>query len=103
MAGIIKSLKLGHLRVSMVIRHKWESYRNSEYSTRLMDDITLWHRRYQLGIWFKKDMAVGTRKKGKAMFSSSNLSPSWYIGFDLIWIKVWFNFSWRVLTFKIDD
>jgi len=48
-------------------------------------------------------MAVGTRKKGKAMFSSSNLSPSWYIGFDLIWVKLWFNFSRRVLTFKIDD
>ena len=103
MAGIVKSFKLGHLRVSMVSRHKCENYRNSEYSTRLMDDITLWHRRYQLGIWFKKDMAVGTRKKGKAMFSSSNLSPSWYIGFDLIWVKLWFNFSWRVLTFKIDD
>jgi len=48
-------------------------------------------------------MAVGTRKKGKALFSRSNLSPSWYIGFDLIWVKLWFNFSWKVLTFKIDD
>ena len=103
MAGIVKSLRLGHLKTTMVIRHKWESYRNSEYSTKMMDDITLWHRRYQLGIWFKKDMAVGTRVKGKGMFNKSNLSPSWYIGFDLIWVKLWFNFSRKVLTFKIDD
>lgn len=103
MAGIIKSLKLGHFQTTMVIRHKWESYKNSEYSTKLMDDSTLWHSRYELGIWFRKDMAVGTRVKGKAMFSKSNLSPSWYIGFNLIWIKVWFNFNWKVLTFKIDD
>lgn len=103
MAGIIKTLKLGHFQTTMVIRHKWESYLDSDYSTKLMDDITLWHRRYELGIWFKKDMAVGTRLKGKAMFSKSNLSPSWYIGFNLIWIKVWFNFNWKVLTLKIDD
>lgn len=83
MAGIIKSLKLGHFQTTMVIRHKWESYKNSEYSTKLMDDITLWHRRYELGIWFKKHIAVGTSVKGKAMFSKSNLSPSWYIGFNL--------------------
>lgn len=103
MAGIIKSFNIGQLRVAMVVRHKWESYKNSDYSTKMMDDITLWHRRYQLGIWFKKEMAVGTRKKGKSMFSKSNLSPSWYIGFDLIWVKLWFNFSWRVLHLKIED
>jgi len=98
MAGIVKRLKLGHLAITLVVRHRWEKGED-----RLLDEITLWHRRYQLGVWFKKELAVGTRKKGLALFSNSNLSPSWYIGFELIWVKLWFNFSWRVLTFKIDD
>lgn len=102
MAGIIKSFSIGHLRTTLVIRHKWENYKGDK-SERFLDEITLWHRRYQLGIWVKREMAVGTRKRGEALFSESNLSPSWYIGFDLIWVKLWFNFSWRVLHLKIKD
>ena len=85
---MIKAIKIGHLRITLVLRHQWEK---EEPETFLMRSTR------QLGLFFRKDRAVGTRKRGRAMFDRDNLSPSYMLGLNLIWAKTWVCVDWRVL------
>ena len=85
---MIKAIKIGHLRITWVLRHQWEK---EEPETFLMRSTR------QLGFFFRKDRAVGTRKRGRAMFDRDNLSPSYMLGLNLIWAKTWICVDWRVL------
>ena len=87
----IMKINLGHLKISGVFRHRWD---NPEH--RLVSNSE-W-RMKQLGIFFKKTLCVGTSKKGKEMFKEDNLSPSYMFGINLIWVKMWVEVSWKVLT-----
>ena len=87
---MIKAIKIGHLRITWVIRHQWEK---DEPETFLMRSTR------QLGLFFRKDRAVGTRKKGRSMFDKGNLSPSYMFGLNLIWAKTWISVDWRVMHF----
>ena len=61
-----KELNIGKLNIIFVFKHKWEKEQQriySEFNTK------------QLGLFWRKDMVVGRRKKGKAMFDSDNLVP----------------------------
>jgi hypothetical protein len=46
-------------------------------------------------------MVVGRRKKGKAMFDSDNLVPSYLFGINLIVCKFWLNLDINSLNIKI--
>ena len=85
---MIKAIKIGHLRITWVLRHQWEK---EEPETFLMRSTR------ELGFFFRKDRAVGTRKRGRAMFDRDNLSPSYMFGLNLIWAKTWICVDWRVL------
>jgi hypothetical protein len=87
---MIKKIKIGHLRITWVIRHQWEK---NEPETFLMRSTR------ELGLFFRKSMAVGTRKRGRAMFDGDNLSPSYMFGLKLIWAKTWISVDWRVMHF----
>jgi hypothetical protein len=56
----------------------------------------------ELGLFWRKDMSVGRRKKGKAMFDSDNLVPSYMIGVNLIVCKFWVTFDINVLHININ-
>jgi hypothetical protein len=76
MAGKIARCKLGHLTITAVFRHQWDS------------PTDIYHSRYEfkprkLGIWWKT-------------------SPSLMVGLNLIWAKCWIDFGWEILTLKID-
>ena len=69
-----KELNIGKLNIIFVFKHKWEKEQQriySEFNTK------------QLGLFWRKDMVVGRRKKGKAMFDSDNLVPSYLFGINL--------------------
>lgn len=85
----ILSFKIGSLRIKFVFRHKFEKHRT------MFDDPSF--RKYELGIWFKKNLCVGTNKKGKAAFSKDNLCPEYMIGINLLVAKLWLTVSWNVL------
>lgn len=85
------SLRIGHLNINFVIRHMFERYAD-------WNDKRSWKKK-SLGIWFEKTMCVGTKLTGKEMFSSSNLCPEYKIGVNLLVLKFWFSFSWKVLHF----
>jgi tetrahydromethanopterin S-methyltransferase subunit F len=92
MPAKIAKMKLGHLTIKAVFRHKWDSpedaYVNSvEYKTK------------RLGIFARRSLGVGTKLKGKALFTKGNLFPIYLVGVDLIVAKAWLEFSWRVRTF----
>ena len=87
---MIKKIKIGHLRITWVIRHQWEK---DEPETFLMRSTR------ELGLFFRKSMAVGTRKRGRDMFDKGNLSPSYMFGLNLIWAKTWISVDWRVMHF----
>jgi hypothetical protein len=87
-----KDFNIGKLNLLFVFRHKWEKEQQriySEFNTK------------QLGLFWRKDMVVGRRKKGKAMFDSDNLVPSYMFGVNLIVCKFWFNVGFDSLNIKI--
>jgi hypothetical protein len=95
MAGKIARCKLGHLTITAVFRHQWDSPKD------------IYHNKWEfkpraLGIWWSSSRAVGTTKKGKEAFSEDNMMPTLMIGLNLIWAKCWIDFGWKILTFKID-
>jgi hypothetical protein len=87
-----KELNIGKLNIILVFKHKWEKEQQriySEFNTK------------QLGLFWRKDMVVGRRKKGKAMFDSDNLVPSYLFGINLIVCKFWLNLDINSLNIKI--
>lgn len=97
MGPYIKRIKIGDLTVKFVFRHYWENEK----------DLPIWERRNnfrrkELGFWFQKSLAVGTKKKGKEAFSESNLVPSYMLGMNLIYAKCWITIDRNVLHIKID-
>lgn len=93
----IKRLNIGDLTIKFVFRHYWENEK----------DLPIWERRNnfrrkELGFWFQKSLAVGTKKKGKEAFSESNLVPSYMLGMNLIYAKCWITIDRNVLHIKID-
>lgn len=87
-----KELNIGKLNIIFVFKHKWEKEQQriySEFNTK------------QLGLFWRKDMVVGRRKKGKAMFDSDNLVPSYLFGINLVVCKFWLNLDINSLNIKI--
>jgi hypothetical protein len=87
-----KELNIGKLNLIFVFKHKWEKEQQriySEFNTK------------QLGLFWRKDMVVGRRKKGKAMFDSDNLVPSYLFGINLVVCKFWLNLDINSLNIKI--
>ena len=87
-----KELNIGKLNIILVFKHKWEKEQQriySEFNTK------------QLGLFWRKDMVVGRRKKGKARFDSDNLVPSYLFGINLIVCKFWLNLDINSLNIKI--
>lgn len=87
-----KEFNIGKLNIIFVFKHKWEKEQQriySEFNTK------------ELGLFWRKDMVVGRRKKGKAMFDSDNLVPSYLFGINLIVCKFWLNLDINSLNIKI--
>jgi hypothetical protein len=91
---MIKKLKIGSLTFKFVFRHKWDNLESDRVFHRLS-----WKTK-ELGIFFRKDMCVGIDTTGRKMFNVSNLMPSYLLGFNLIWCKLWFELDWKVLRFE---
>jgi len=92
MAGKIGKLKIGPLFIKGVFRHKWDDPDDS-YHTKIE------YKTKKLGIFFRKDMCIGTTKKGRDMFTRDNHYPSYMFGLNLIWAKCWITIDWKVLHF----
>ena len=90
----IAKMKLGHLTIKAVFRHKWDSPEDPYVST-------VEYKTKRLGVFARRSLAVGTKYKGKAIFRKGNLFPVYLIGMDLIVAKTWLEFSWRVRTFSM--
>jgi len=89
----ILRINLGALRIRLVFRHRFEKYMD------LSDTHSMWGK-WELGMWFKKSMCIGTKYTGKNMFSKNNLFPDYTVGVNLLWFKVWMTVSWNVLEFR---
>jgi hypothetical protein len=95
MPGKIGKIRLGHLRITAVFRHQWDSPEIGWYGRHQFKNR-------QLGVFWKKHLCVGTAKEGKNMFDKDNLYPSYMIGLYLIWAKCWIEVSWKVLELTTD-
>ena len=94
---MVKKIKIGRFKATFVLRHRWESDRS-------ISNYEVWRMRkeYELGIWFKRNKAVGTVKRGqdsqetaKKTFASDNLVNTYMIGLDLIVCKTWIDFRFN--------
>ncbi len=93
---MIKVIKIGSFRCNFVLRHIWEGDSDSVFCSNYI--VYKMKRTKSLGIWFKKDKIVGpTRKTGniKDTFLPDNLVNNYMIGFDLIVLKMWFDFTFK--------
>ena len=89
----VSRFSIGDLTIKFVYRHRFEKYMD-------LSDNMMW-KKNELGIWFKKNLCVGTKEKGKKMFDKDNMGYTYMIGFNLILLKFWFEFSWKVLELDI--
>jgi hypothetical protein len=90
---MIKKFSIGKLNLTFVFRHRWEKehrFLSTMFNTK------------QLGLFWRKDMCVGRRKKGNAMFDSDNLVPSYMIGINLVFCKFWITFDINVLDIDLN-
>jgi len=101
---IIKRLKIGNFSSTFVLRHRWEKDRS-------MKNYEVWsmRRRFELGLFFKRDKSVGivkTNKKGgdvvKNTFTSSNYVNTYTFGLNLIVAKCWVNWKFKpIMEFRV--
>ena len=94
---MISKVKLGRLSATFVLRHRWEKGSDSVLSNFEAHKIK---KSLELGVWFSKDRAVGSLRKGKnreetvkGTFSESNLVNVYNIGIRLIVCKFWVSFK----------
>lgn len=96
MAGFVRKLRLGYLRVTFVLRHKWDDeedklYQRFEWKTK------------RIGLWFKTYKAVGVENFKKPSLWSKNMGKSFMVGINFIWINTWLDISWKVKDFSLKD
>jgi hypothetical protein len=90
----ILRLNFGPLKIKFVFRHRYEKYRD------LSDSHSMWGK-WELGFWFKRNLCVGSKYKGKDMFSKKNQAYDYMLGVNLLWFKLWVDVSWNVLDIKL--
>lgn len=95
---IIKKLKLFGYDFTWVVRHRWEKDANNVFGNYEAHKIK---RGPSLGIWFKKNRAVGKKNFKDPKKWESNLVNSYMLGADLIVAKTWLNFSKGAMKLKM--
>lgn len=96
---MIAKTKIGSLRATWVVRHRWEEGSNSILQNYDANNIrTNW----QLGIWAKRSRAVGRKRVGKdnsdiikKTFEAGNIVNCYMVGLNLIVAKVWVDFRFN--------
>jgi hypothetical protein len=98
---MIRKTKLGPIRATWVLRHRWESGAKDGVLGRNYEAYKL-RSEFRLGIWAKRDKVVGPVKRndeGKTLvsktFGPSNLVNTYMIGLNLIVCKMWVEISFR--------
>jgi hypothetical protein len=91
---MIAKLKMGRLNLRFVFNHQWED-------DGLMSRLNFKPKR--LGLWWRRELAVGVRKAGRAAFDRDNLVPSYQVGLDLIVCRVWLSWDLGVKHFKLEE
>ena len=92
--SMIAKLKMGRLNLHLVLRHRWEA---GDFMSRL-DFKT-----QRLGLWWRRDLVVGVRKRGRAAFDQDNLVPSYQFGLDLIVCRVWMGWDLGARHFNLEE
>lgn len=93
-----KYIKIGRTTIKFVFRHLWEKEKDA---TERLFTSKMEFRNKALGLFWRKDMAIGSKKTGKAMFDGDNLVPCYMIGLNLIWAKTWITIDRGVMHFEL--
>ena len=91
---MIAKLKIGRLNLQLVLKHRWED--NGLISR--LDFKT-----QRLGLWLRRDLVIGVRKRGRAAFDQDNLVSSWSLGLDLIVCRVWIGWDLGARHFNTNE
>lgn len=89
--------KIGRFRATWVLRHRWEGGANNRFENYEAFQI---RNKWQLGVWAKRSLVVGTVKRGKdrsetaeRTFGEDNLVNNYMIGMNLIVCEIWVDFT----------
>lgn len=91
---MIAKLKMGRLNLHLVLRHRWEA---GDFMSRL-DFKTR-----RLGLWWRRELAIGVHKPGRAAFDRDNLVSSWSLGLDLVWVRCWIGWDLGARHFNTNE
>jgi hypothetical protein len=88
---MIATIKIGRLKINLVLRHRFE--------TRNRLDMTF--RRWELGLWFRKNLVVGSHEFKNPSRWSNNLVGSYMFGVELLICKAWLEVNYGAMTFDL--
>jgi hypothetical protein len=90
----IKSFYIGRLRITLVGKYRYYKKEKSPL------DLFMDWREWELGIWFKKNLAVGKKDFKHPEKWKDNFVNDYMLGINLLIIKGWIN--WNVGAMQID-
>ncbi len=90
---MIKKISIGRCNISLVLRHRFEKQKRFDRT----------FRRWEVGLWFKKDKMVGRNNFSNPNEWGDNLVNSYMLGVELILFRVWINWDFNGMHLEIND
>lgn len=93
----IGRLKLGSHRFKFVFRHRFEHLYAVDKAAKKLDGITMWNRN-ELGLFFKREQAVGVKNFKTPSEWKNNLVYSYMFGISLVVCRMWITYDKGAMT-----
>ena len=93
---MVKYFKIGKIEFKYVFKHRFEKDREKELFS------SVW-RKWELGIWGKTHQAVAKKHHKVVSDWGKNSVNVYMIGIELLWCRMWLEFSKELLRIGIDD
>jgi hypothetical protein len=92
----IKHFKINKLNLTFVFRHRFEKPDETIGKFRLHSEFRKW----ELGIWFKANKAVGSKDFKRPDKWKHNMVNTYMLGVNLLLCKAWVD--WNIGAMEID-
>lgn len=94
---MVKHFTIGKTNISLVLRHRWEKKLLSEF--RLRSTFPKW----ELGLWFKKTLIVGSRNFSDPSKWKENHVNSYMLGIEFLLGRAWIEWDRGGMHLDLDD
>jgi hypothetical protein len=92
---MVKHFTLGKTNITLVFRHRWDNPKQRS-----------WNRpfpKWELGVWFKKNIIVGSRNFSDSKQWKNNMVNSYMLGVEFLLGRVWIEVDRGGMHLDIED